>query len=183
MKRSIWIASGMVTMALLLVGAVFVTEQLLSDKDRNNGSEQKMVLNSGVLEMIAEPLDIQNAKELPNIPPDASGLFVRREDKSLFVGTGNMSGVVVGGDQGSASRWDIRYDGPVVEVVVTRDTLIYHDVTSQQFTDSPPSGSIQQVLDPGTLDEIGKDSIVGAWGERRGDRVVAEVLVFSAAKW
>ena len=168
----------MVTMVLLSAGAVFVAGRLLGDENRNNSSEQTMVLNSGVLEMTAELLDIQNAENLPDTPPDVAGLFVRREDKNLFVGTGNMSGVVVGGDQGSASRWDIRYDGPVVEVVVTRDTLIYHDVTSQQFTDSSPSGSIQQVLDAGTLEEIGKDSIVSAWGERRGDHVVAGVLVY-----
>ena len=183
MKRSIWIASGTVALVLLLAGAALVAGQLLGNETRNHGSEQKIVSDSGVLEIIAEPLDIQNAKELPDTPPHTSGLFVRRENQSLFVGTGNMSGVVVGGDHGSASRWDIRYDGPVVEVVITHDTLIYHDVTSQQFTQGLPSGQIQQMLNPGTLDEIGKDSIVSAWGERRGDRVVAEILVFSAAKW
>jgi hypothetical protein len=63
------------------------------------------------------------------------------------------------------------------------DTLIYHDVTSQQFADAPPSGPIQQVLNPGTLDEIGENTVVSTWGEWHGDRVVAEMLVFSAAEW
>jgi hypothetical protein len=183
MKRSILIVSGIVALVLLLVGTTFVARQLLGDKDHNNGNEQKMALNSGVLETVAEPLDIQNAENLPDTPPDIAGLFVQREDKSLFVGTGNMSGVVVGDDQGNASYWEYHHDGPVVEIVTTHDTLIYHDVTSQQFTNGLPSGPIQQVLDPGTLNEIGKDSIVSVWGERRGDRVVAEVLVFSAVKW
>jgi len=35
------------------------------------------------------------------------------------------------------------------------------------------------VLKPGALDEIGKNSTVEAWGERRGDHVVAEVVVFT----
>ena len=183
MKRSIWITSVIVATVLLLAGVVLIAGQLSSNEDRNNSSEQKLVSDSGVLEIIAESLDIRNAKELPDTPPDAGGLFVQREDKSLFVGTGNMSGVVVDGDQGNASFWEYHYDGPVVEIVTTHDTLIYHDITSQQFTNGLPSSPIQQVLDPGTLDEIGKDSIVSAWGERRGGRVVAEVLVFSAVQW
>ena len=183
MKRSIWIGSSIVAVVLLLAGAVLVAGRLSSDEDRDTDSEQKTMLDSGTLEMIVEPLDIQNAEDMPDTPPDVAGLFVQSEEDSLLVGTGNMSGVVVNDDQGSASYWDIRYDGPVVEVVTAPDTLIYHDVTSQQFTNTLPSGSIQQILDPGALDEIGENTVVSAWGEWDGERVVAGVLVFSAAEW
>jgi signal transduction histidine kinase len=125
-------------------------------------------------------LDIQNAGEMPDTPADVAGLFVRREDNSLFVGTGNLSGVKVGGNQGGASRWDYHHDGPVVEVVTTHDTLIYRDDTLQQLGGVVPSGPIKQVLKPGSLDELGVNSTVQAWGERRGDRLVAEVVVFSS---
>ena len=121
----------------------------------------------------AEKLDIQNAKEMPDEPAGVAGLFVRRKDNRLFVGTGSMSGVKVDG------RWELHHDGPVVEVVTTHDTLIYRDDTLQQLGGSPPSGPVQQVLKPGSLDELGVNSTVQAWGERRGDRLVAEVIVFA----
>jgi hypothetical protein len=127
----------------------------------------------GIVAREAEKLDIQNAKEMPDVPADVAGLFVRREDNRLFVGTGNMSGVKVNG------RWEFDHDGPVVEVVTTHDTLIYRDDTLQQLGGVAPSGPIKQVLEPGSLDEIGKNSTVQAWGERRGERVIAEVIVFT----
>jgi hypothetical protein len=117
-------------------------------------------------------LDIEPADELPQSPADVSGIFLRREDNSLFVGTGNMSGVLVDG------KWDVRHDGPAIEVVATHDTLIYRDDVFLRLGGAPPSGAIKQVLEPGSLDELGANSSVQAWGERRGDRVQAEVLVY-----
>jgi signal transduction histidine kinase len=127
-----------------------------------------------ILAREGEKLNIQIAKEMPDEPADVAGLFVRREDNSLFVGTGSTSGVKVDG------RWELHHDGPVVEVVTTHDTLIYRDDTLQQLGGVAPSGPIKQVLEPGSLDEIGKNSTVEAWGKRRDDRVVAEVVVFSS---
>jgi hypothetical protein len=46
----------------------------------------------------------------------------------------------------------------------------------------PPSdGKVQQQVAAGSLDEIGSNSFVSAWGERRGDRVIAKVLFYSQA--
>jgi hypothetical protein len=175
----------MVALLLLLAGAAFVGGHLLSDREHDDNSTQKTALDSDVLKVIvsAEPLDIRSAEEMPDTPLDVTGLFVRCEDSSLFVGTGNLSGVVVDSEQGSASWWEYHHDGPVVEVVTTHDTLIYRDDTSQQFMGSLPSGPIQQVLTPSALDEIGRNSIVSTWGEKRGDRIVAEVVVFSTVAW
>jgi hypothetical protein len=39
--------------------------------------------------------------------------------------------------------------------------------------------TIQQQVEPGSLDEIGSNSMISAWGERRGDRVIATVLLYS----
>ncbi|MDY6877104.1 MAG: hypothetical protein SWK90_13010 [Chloroflexota bacterium] len=178
MKRSIWIASGVVVLALLLASTAFMVGQLSNDPEAvvmegPNGS--KIVM--------ADRIEIEHAKEMPNASPDIGGLFVRHEGSSLYVGTGNLSGVVVDGDQEGASRWDISHDGPVVEMITTHDTLVYRDDTLGQIEGRLQSDPIQQVLVISTLDEIGKDSIVSAWGERHGDRVVAEVIVFSSAVW
>ncbi len=121
----------------------------------------------------ATKLDIQNAAEMPDTPADAGGLLVRRGDHSLFVGTGNLSGVLVDGE------WKFDHDGPVVEVMVTDGTLIYRDDTLQQLGGVAPSGPIQQLLEPGSLAEIGPNSFIQAWGESHRDGVVADVIVFS----
>jgi signal transduction histidine kinase len=130
----------------------------------------------GVLTLALEGnmVDVQNAEEMPENPPDVGGLFVRRDGNSLFVGTGNLSGNRV-----SDGTWQIQHDGPVVEVVTTRDTLVYRDDTLQQLGGVAPSGPIQQLLQLGSWTELGKNSTVKVWGERRDDRVVAQVVVFS----
>ncbi len=73
------------------------------------------------------------------------------------------------------------HTGPTVEVVVTPQTTVYRDVTMRQFNDHPASGSIklQQVVEPSSLDEIGQDSFVTAWGKKTGDRIIADVLVYT----
>jgi hypothetical protein len=44
-----------------------------------------------------------------------------------------------------------------------------------------PSGgpTIQQVVEPGTLDEIGDGSMLTVWGKKTGDRIIADVLVYT----
>jgi hypothetical protein len=67
----------------------------------------------------------------------------------------------------------------VVEVVVTSQTKIYKDVTAKQFNGPPPEGQkVQQVLEPGSLEEIGQGSMITVWGRKTGDRFIADVLVY-----
>jgi hypothetical protein len=69
--------------------------------------------------------------------------------------------------------------GPTVEAVVTTQTTLHRDVTLQQFDGPPPAGEkIQQVLEPGSLDEISEDVMVTVWGKKTGDRIIADVLVY-----
>jgi hypothetical protein len=71
-------------------------------------------------------------------------------------------------------------NGQTLEVVVTGDTLLYKDVTAlNDIKSQPSSGTIQQQVEAGSLDGIGSNSMISAWGERRGDRVIANVLVYS----
>lgn len=37
---------------------------------------------------------------------------------------------------------------------------------------------IKMEVEPGNADEIGINSFVTVWGERRGDRVIADVILF-----
>jgi len=44
--------------------------------------------------------------------------------------------------------------------------------------DAPP-GKIEQKIVPATLDELKGQAIITAWGERKGDRLIAEVVLCS----
>ncbi len=64
--------------------------------------------------------------------------------------------------------------------MVTSETAVYEDVTQESLGAGPPSErTIQQKLEPGQVELIGESSIVMAWGEKRGERLVAEILVYT----
>ena len=74
------------------------------------------------------------------------------------------------------------HDGPTVEVVVTTKTVVYRDTTMDQFNGKDlPNGNVtlQQVVEPGTLDELGQGSMITVWGKKTGDRLIADVLVYT----
>lgn len=175
MNRSTLMAIGAVALVLLLAGTVFAGGRLIADREPTAGNRQSEVSDSdGGMAASAVMIKTVPANEMPDRAPDVAGLYTQREDNCLFVGTGTLSAVKVDGG------WKYHHDGPVIEVVATRDTQIYRDDTAKQFEDVPPSGPVQQVLTPGTVDEIEEDCVISAWGERHGDRLVADVIVFYA---
>ncbi len=182
MKRTWIIAGGIVILVLILGAAAYVGGTLLNTQAKQPSASggQAFQLSSGGGAPQKFTLDIQPAPEVASLGPTIlKGLFVRRSDNSLFVGTGNVKMMAVKGQDGKVST-SAQYDGPVVEVVVGHDTQIYRDVTMQQFNGPPPAGQkTQQVLEPGTIDEIGENSTVQVWGTKTGDRATASVLVYS----
>jgi len=178
MKRRLVVIGGIGVLALVLVSAALVGGWLLSGRPLPAWAPGGLISAlSGGGASGQFSYDIQPAPELPASPADVQGLFDHRLDNSLFVGTGKEHVSVQpgpGGNEQTASS----HDGPTVEVVVTPQTLIYDDVTFKQYSTLPPSGrKIQQVLAPGSLDDIGPASLVTVWGKLTGDRVIADVLV------
>jgi len=163
MKKTILIVGGIVVLVVLLAGAAFVGGQLLTGQGLPGLSSGPLVLKGpdGSQQIRIQPGDIQPAKELPRTPEDVRGVFDHRKDNSLFVGTGVVLRTVQQDQNGNVTSSSTQ-DGPVVEVVVTPQTIVYSDVTNRQFNGQPPSGKIQQVVEPGSLDEIGKDSTLHA---------------------
>jgi hypothetical protein len=127
---------------------------------------------------VTKRFSIQSAPELPASQPDIAGVFVRREDKSIFVGTGNVRTMMKVSGPGAKPEMSADYDGPVMEIVITHNTQVYQDVTEMSFDKMPENGKLQQVVQPGSLDDISANSMVQAWGEKQGERLVARVLVF-----
>lgn len=180
MKKRILTIGGVVVLVLLLAGAAFVGGRLLNGQGLPFDSPGWLgpFVSSGGQRSIRID-DILPAEELPQTPADASGLFDHRQNNSIFVGTGQVM-ISVRRDASGEVKTDSSHDGPTVEVVVTTQTAIYRDVTMQQFDGPPPSGEkIQQVVEPGTLAEIGQDSLVTVWGRKTGDRIIADTLVYS----
>jgi hypothetical protein len=176
MSRAILKASAGAVLLLVLSGAALMAGRLLNRGPLESGPVVLEGQGGAKMVMMEEP-DVEYAAELPDRPPDIAGLFGRREDNNLFVRLGNIMTNVKRDDHGNVEL-ETRADGPEVEVIVTHDTLIYRDDTHAQFGPEVSSGPIQQVLNPGSLDEVGQHSQVLAWGIKRGDRTVAEVLVY-----
>jgi hypothetical protein len=127
---------------------------------------------------MAEEPDVEYAEEMPDYPADVVGLFARREDNRVFVQSGDVTMNIRRDEQGNVEL-GTHAKGPTVEVIVTHDTLIYRDDTFTQHREEARSETVRQVLAAGTLDEVGEHSSVRVWGEKRGDRIVAAVLVYA----
>jgi hypothetical protein len=170
MKRSILIGGGIVLLVLLLGGAAFVAGRLLNGQGIPGPS-------SGVVRSAG--LDTQSAKKLPPTAPDVGkGIFDHRQGNSIFVGTGQIQMSAKKDPQSGQVHVSSTHSGPVVEVVVTTQTTIYHVATMEQVNGPPARG--QQVLEPGSLDEIGQSSSITVWGRKTGDRYIADVLVYTS---
>ncbi len=167
MKKRSLIICGIVVLVLLVGGAAFVGGRLLMGQGLPWESSQ-----GGGGHFILIP-----AKELPQTPADADGVFDHRKDNSIFVGTGQVRKMPQTDQRGNVSL-SLSHDGPTVEVVVTPQTIVYKNVTGP-----PPRGSgpitVQEVVEPGSLDEIGENCPIAAWGKKTGDRIIADVLVFT----
>jgi hypothetical protein len=182
MKKGILIAAGLIVLVAVLAGAAFVGAQLLAGQGlpgqtAASGGMNLMPSQGGKQAQMVQDQRIP-AKELPQTPADVRSVFDHRKDNSLFVGTGVIISDVQKDQNGNVTS-SSTYTGPIVEVVVTPQTIVYRDVTNRQFNGQPPSGKIQQVVEPGSLDDVGKDSLIHAWGKKTGDRIIADVLVYT----
>lgn len=180
MKKNILITGGIVLLVLLLAGAALIGGRLLNGQSLSAGGFNLFPgSGNGRQEVRMNLDDILPAEELPQTPADVRGLFDRRENNSIFVGTGQIT-LMVQSDQNGNVESSSNATGPTVELVVTNDTIVYHDTTLEQYNGQPPAGEkIQQVLEPGSLDDVGENSTITVWGKKTGDRVIADVLVYT----
>lgn len=155
MKKRILTIGSILMLALLLAGAAFVGGRLLNGQGLPSTGQDPSSM-------------VKPAEELPPTPADLIGMFDHRQDQSIFVGSSPK-------DQSSSINR---------EVVITSQTTIYHDVTAEQINGKVAAGQpVQQVLEPGSLDGIGEGSLVTVWGTRSGDRILADVLVYTSPEF
>jgi hypothetical protein len=138
---------------------------------------------------VSMSIDMIPAPELPEAEPDTRGSFVERQDNTIVLrefsmemgkggvviveGPGGGGGPVVSGGPGSE-------DGPTVEVVITNETTIYRDATDMPEPSAiEEQMTIQQAVEPGTLDDLTSNTMIMVWGRKSGDRFIADVIMYS----
>ena len=178
-KRTIVIMGILV---LVVGAAAFVGGRMLNNQVNPLG----LFGLGGKGRMMSVMVNVIPAEELPKTQPDAIGPFVERKDKTIFIQSVSLKagggGVVVakGGGEVVAGSPSDNNSGPKVEVLITNETTIYRDTT--QPGEPPSSGesqTIQQTVEESTLDDLSSQSMVTVWGRKSGDRIIADVLLYS----
>ena len=158
-----WI--GLIVLVVLLVTAAFVGGQLFN-RQVNPLDGAVGILDEHSFQSIE--VTVIPAEELPTTQADEFGVFVRREDNSIFIEIRNDPKNSTSGGESPA--------GPVVEVVVANETAIYQEVLVGRPDDA---GEIQQEVTEQTIEDIGDTSFIWVWGRKAGDRIIADVLLYS----
>ncbi len=119
---------------------------------------------------------IQAAKELPTEAATLNGVVTSRNGNTLSVG--QRGGFRPGGGGGNGGGNGA--NTTLIDVVIDSNTTLYHDTTQLNFNgQQPPSGSIQQTVEPGNVDGISTNSRVTIWGTQTGNQLTAKVLVYT----
>jgi len=114
---------------------------------------------------------IQAAKELPTEAATLNGVVTSRNGNTLSVG--QRGGFRPGGGNGGGNT-------TLVDVIVDANTTLYHDTTQMNFNgQQPPSGPIQQTVEPGNVEGISTNSRVTIWGTQSGNQLTAKMLVYT----
>ena len=121
-------------------------------------------------------ISILPAEELPKTPREVEGIFVERQDNIIIIESDRPGGDGVTGSPAGIGG------GLRFEVVITAETLIYHDTTeppARRPSVNDPR-ELQQTVEAGMLEDLTNlQSMVMVWGRKSGDRIIAEVLVYS----
>jgi hypothetical protein len=164
MKRWLYVL-GAVLLLVMLAAIVFKTTRSLL-----NSAKQMSLAGQNHTPPVIK------ATELPQGDPDVVGLLVRRQDNSLFIGTGQIIFDRKRDPKTSSQSFSSAFAGPVVEILVTHATQIYYDVTPLPESDNPTS-QIQQVVLAGNLDRLLEPAVMSVWGSKSSGRWLARTIL------
>jgi hypothetical protein len=187
MKRKISIVAFVGLLAVIVAAGAFTTVRLIAAQNEQPAIPAgAMVFEDVTDDGSGNPVTVKTvilpAAELPQRAAEAGGVLVRQEDNSYFVGTGSVSVSInnVNGVESAA----VEHSGPEIEVVANRNTQFYRDVTEVDFTSSESKEQTlqQELLAVEQPETIPAGASIQVWGEMRGDRVSAAVIVYSEAR-
>lgn len=191
MKRNIWLGIGItvVLLAVLAAGAYTAARLLARPEQAAAATGGGVRVMQEVVDNGSGPVSVQTtvlpAPELPDEAPAAAGIVLSRQDNAVMLGTGRIDVAVrVEVDAAGQETRSVvpTTDGPEVEVIIGSDTVLYRDVTDFEADQATESGerTLQQVVRPaGSADDIAPQMEMVVWGEQRGDRIIATVVVFA----
>ncbi|MEZ4510528.1 MAG: hypothetical protein R3C62_01520 [Chloroflexota bacterium] len=184
MNRQVWFVIGGILLVLLLAAGGVTAVRLLSAQnqaEQEYGSGVQVfedVMDDGSGSPVTVKTIVQPAAELPDESAVGGGVITRSGDSSVFIGTGSTSVNVV--IENGEPMVTTDFSGPELEAVLTRDTLFYRDETDltldfSQAGERVVQQKVREVERPLTFPAGGSITV---WGEKRGDRIVATVVVF-----
>ncbi len=201
MKKTILFGIGGMLLLALLAGAAFMGMRLINARASSQGLPGAG--GGGMLQLSGKggpgggkmsiQIQITPAAELPRSSPDFVGQVSSIQGNSIYVVqmnqfSGGPSTSSSGGqsDSGGGSTTSDGVptqsaNGPTIEVVVTKETVIYRDQTMEDVPKPSGSGSqsigMQQKVELADISQVVQDYMVQVWGQKRGDRLIADVIV------
>ena len=187
MNRKVVVMIVIGLLMVVLIGGAYTAVQLMSaQNEAADAPPGAMVFEDVMDDGTGNPVTVKTvilpAAELPERPSEAAGALTKQEDNSYFVGTGSISVSIntINGETSTA----VDHSGPEIEVVAGRDTQFYRDVTEVSFTaaESKEQTLQQKVVAVEQPETMPAGTNIQAWGEQRGDRVIADIIVYSESQ-
>ena len=167
-----WIIGGIVVVLVLAAGAFVGGMWMVGQETGAADPMDTETYTAGLVDL----------EETPNQPPTLAGAVKSIEGNSIFVSTFASTGAMGHGPGASMQ------EGPTVEAVVGRDTAVLADLTALDFDFSDPEGGMSEgmtefgnaarVIEPGNLEDLEPSTMIYVWGERTGDRINADAVVY-----
>lgn len=190
-RKTITIIGAVLILGVLGAG-VFTAVRLLTESSENGVAGTTGQVNEAVMigpDGASAPLrtDTVPAPELPPEAETAVGIVNGMQDNSIMIGTGNLQmsfSIESDGVTGEEKAVLVpQTDGPEVEVVVDPDTIVYEDITDDTQKNTADDGTVtvkQAVRRVDATDKIEEKMLLKVWGRQRGDRIIADVIVYKA---
>ncbi len=170
MKKKVLIGMGTMLVVALLAGAVFMAVRMLNTIASASGPGMPPAgLGGPGKGATVFMLKLTPAPELPVVHADLTGVVTKVQDNSIFV------------TEATHVSSDAPPSGPATEVVVSQKTKLYRDTTLDNVPAPQPGTTTnlgaQQVVAPAEVSSISTDSFVQVWGQKRGDRLIADTIL------
>lgn len=166
-KRSLLIAIPLIVLAVgMFAWAAYLGVGLVMRRVNGDGGMIAIPSADGKSKSYGRKLDMEFAPDVPKRSPDVTGSLGEVEENQLFL-------KALGDDT-----------TPAQEVVVTKETKILRDTTfdERSILDIPEGEVVQQTVEEVEQDALQNGSLLTVWGNKRGDRLVAEVILYQQPK-
>lgn len=175
--KKLGILFGCVAGLALMAGAAYLAVWLVTSGAAQAGRASRSGPGSGPQTSFSsrggpvKSAEIKLSPELPATPHDAAGAILAVKDHVLTIAGEAGIGLSQDGSQPQ---------GPRTEIVLTASTKVYRDTTFDQMKAPPEDGAvIQQTVARLPAPHFAPGDQVTVWGQRRGDRLVAEVVLLA----